>query len=174
MIPGIEASEDRLLQGRIFSYADTQRHRLGVNNMMLPVNRPNIKVANGNQDGFGNILETDSDVNYQPSRSKEGLSEHKNAQNSQLPIAGTTMQAPIEKTLNFQQAGDFYRGLDKTNQQHLIENLAGDLGQVRDMEIKTKMLAFFYKADKDYGSRLAKAVNVDLKGVEGRAANLKE
>ena len=173
MIPGIEASEDRLLQGRIFSYADTQRHRLGVNNMMLPINRPNIKVANGNQDGFGNILETDSDVNYQPSRSKEGLSEDKNAQNSQLPISGTTMQAPIEKTLNFQQAGDFYRGLDKTNQQHLIDNLAGDLGQVQNMEIKTEMLAFFYKADKDYGSRLAKAVNVDLKGVEGRAANLK-
>lgn len=42
------------------------------------------------------------------------------------------------------------------------------------MEIKTEMLAFFYKADKDYGTRLAKAVNVDLKGVEGRAANLKE
>lgn len=81
--------------------------------MMLPINRPNIKVANGNQDGFGNILETDSDVNYQPSRSKEGLSEDKNAQNSQLPISGTTMQAPIEKPLIFNKLETFIVVLTK-------------------------------------------------------------
>ena len=174
LIPGVEASEDRMLQGRLFSYADTHRHRLGGNHMMLPVNRPRVKSMNGNQDGFGNVLNTNSDVNYQPSRRTGAFSENENAKYSQLPIAGTTMQAPIEKTLNFAQAGDFYRSLDKTNQQHLIDNLAGDLGQVKNMEIKTEMLAFFYKADKDYGTRVAKAVNVDLAGVEQRAAQLKE
>jgi anti-sigma factor ChrR (cupin superfamily) len=55
MIAGIEPSEDRMLQGRLFSYADTHRHRLGVNNQILPINRPHIKVVNGNQDGLGNV-----------------------------------------------------------------------------------------------------------------------
>lgn len=173
IIPGIEPSEDRLLQGRLFSYADTHRHRLGVNHMMLPVNRPRVEVANKNQDGFGNVLNSNSDVNYEPSRRKGTLSEDKNARHSQLPISGTTQQARIEKTLNFQQAGDFYRNLDKTAQQHLIDNLAGDLGQVQNMEVKTEILAFFYKADKDYGTRSAKAVNVNLAEVEQRASNLK-
>lgn len=174
LIPGIEASEDRMLQGRLFSYADTHRHRLGGNHMMLPINRPRVEVRNNNQDGFGNVLTSNSDVNYQPSRREGALSEDKSFRHSQLPISETTQQAPIEKTLNFAQAGDFYRSLDKTNQQHLIDNLAGDLGQVQNMEIKREMLAFFYKADKDYGTRISKAVNVDLAGVEQRAVSLQE
>ena len=174
MIPGIEASEDRMLQGRLFSYADTHRHRLGVNNQILPINRPRIEVVNGNQDGFGNILNHSSDINYQPSRRQGSFSEDKAAKYSQLPIAGTTQQAPIEKTLNFQQAGDFYRQLDKTNRDHLISNLSGDLGQVENEEIRTEMSAFFYKADVDYGTKIAQAVEVDLSQVQQRAAQLQE
>ena len=70
IIPGIEPSEDRLLQGRLFSYADTQRHRLGVNHISLPINRPKVDVNNGNQEGFSNIGNTRSDVNYEPSRQR--------------------------------------------------------------------------------------------------------
>lgn len=174
MIPGIEASEDRLLQGRLFSYADTQRHRLGVNNQNLPINRPRVEVVNGNQDGFSNISNGDSDINYQPSRRKGSFSETKRAKYSNLPIAGTTQQAPIEKTLNFKQAGDFYRKLDTMNREHLVSNLAGDLGQVQDAEIRTQMTAFFYKADREYGTKLAQAVDVSLQKVEQLAASLKE
>jgi catalase len=54
LVPGIEASEDRLLQGRVFSYADTQMHRVGVNALQLPVNRPRAEVVSNNQDGAMN------------------------------------------------------------------------------------------------------------------------
>ena len=174
MISGIEASEDRLLQGRLFSYADTQRYRLGVNHKMVPINRPRVEVANGNQDGFGNISQGKSDVNYQPSRREDSFSEHSKAKFSQLPISGTTLQTPIEKTLNFQQAGDFYRQLDRVNQEHLISNLAGDLGQVKDPEVRTEMATFFYKADRDYGTKVARAVDVQLSKVQQRANDLEE
>ncbi|MEM8677547.1 MAG: catalase [Cyanobacteria bacterium P01_G01_bin.67] len=174
MIPGIEASEDRLLQGRLFSYADTQRYRLGVNHKMLPINSPRVDVANGNQGGFGNIANGRKDVNYQPSRRQGSFTEKEQARYSKLPVSGTTQQAPIEKTLNFQQAGDFYRELDQVDREHLISNLAGDLGQVKDQEIRTEMSAFFYKADQDYGTKIAQAVNVNFNQVKQRAANLAE
>mgnify|MGYP003406543576 CR=1 FL=1 len=174
MIAGIEPSEDRMLQGRLFSYADTHRHRLGVNNQMLPINRPRVEVVNGNQDGLGNVLNSNSDVNYQPSRRQGSFAENEEAKYSQLPISGATQQAAIEKKLNFQQAGDFYESLDQENREHLIANLATDLGQVKDKTIRTEMSAFFYKANQEYGTQLAQAVDVNLEEVQQRAAALQE
>lgn len=171
IIPGIEPSEDRLLQGRLFSYADTHRHRLGGNHMMLPINRPRVEVTNGNQEGFANIIRSSSDVNYEPS-SQQTYGSRDVFNPSRLPISGTTQNLPIEKTQNFAQAGVFYRKLTKTGQAHLISNLAGDLGQVKDAGIRTKITAFFYKADPEYGSRVAKAVKVDVNAVQRLAAQL--
>ncbi|MEB0270137.1 catalase, partial [Pseudomonas sp. 5B4] len=68
LVPGIEPSEDRLLQGRVFSYSDTQLYRLGANAQQLPVNAPKVPVNNGNQDGAMNAGHSTSGVNYQPSR----------------------------------------------------------------------------------------------------------
>lgn len=51
LVPGIEPSEDRLLQGRLFAYADTQMYRVGANGLGLPVNRPRSEVNTVNQDG---------------------------------------------------------------------------------------------------------------------------
>ena len=173
LIPGIEPSEDRLLQGRLFSYADTHRHRLGANHMMLPINSPKVDVNNGNRKGAGNTDISKSDIDYEPSRRKT-YAPNADYRPSQLPIAGTTQNVPIEKTLNFAQAGDFYRSLNATEKAHLISNLAGDLGAVRDEEIRNEMVAFFYKADPDYGSKLAQAVNTNLDAVKQRAAQLTE
>ncbi|MDW2239126.1 catalase, partial [Vibrio sp. 1565-1] len=69
LIPGIEPSEDRLLQGRVFAYADTQLYRLGANLFQLPVNRPLTSVSNHNQNGLSNNAQlSNGDVNYEPSR----------------------------------------------------------------------------------------------------------
>ncbi|MEM1255431.1 MAG: catalase [Cyanobacteria bacterium P01_H01_bin.21] len=173
IIPGIEPSEDRLLQGRLFSYADTHRHRLGANHMMLPINRPRVDVVNGNQDGPANIASSSSDVNFEPNR-QQTFAARDEFRSSQLPIAGVTQNVPIEKTLNFAQAGDFYRGLNATDKAHLVSNLAADLGVVEDTGVRTEMTAFFYKADADYGTKLAEAVKVDLNAVKQRASQLSE
>jgi catalase len=63
MVPGIEPSEDRTLQGRLFSYADTQMYRLGANFNDLPINRPRVPVVNNNQDGATNSGDRKGEVN---------------------------------------------------------------------------------------------------------------
>ena len=111
IIPGIEPSEDRLLQGRVFSYADTQLYRLGSNHQQLPINRPRVAVFNYNQGGAGNIGNTTSDINYQPNYT--GAAEDASARHSTPALTGNVQQQPIEKTLDFAQAGDVYRAFSE-------------------------------------------------------------
>ncbi len=171
LVPGIEPSEDRLLQGRIFSYSDTQMYRLGANHQQLPINRPLVAVNSNNQDGAMNYGNTKSNVNYEPSsiEPKPALAA---ARAVATPLSGTVQHQIIAKTDNFSQAGEFYRALDKTAKQNLVRNLAGDLGAVQDSATKHKMLAHFYKADADYGTALTKAVKGDIKTVKAVAATL--
>ncbi len=162
IVPGVEPSEDRMLQGRLFSYADTQRYRVGINYLMLPVNRPYAEVSNNNQDGKMNFGTTASDVNYEPSTTTGGRRDTAAKSYSQAPLAGTVAQRTIAKTLNFKQAGELYRSFTDGERANLISNLAGDLGKVKDAKVKLVMVSYFYQADADYGTRLAKAVNVDV------------
>ncbi|RXV64434.1 catalase [Burkholderia stabilis] len=173
LVPGIEPSEDRLLQGRIFSYADTQLHRVGTNGLQLPVNRPSTTVLNYNQDGDMNAGSQKGSVNYQPS-ARADVSDSASVKYSQLPLSGTTQQQRINRTQNFQQAGDYYRSLTAKEQTNLISNLAGDLVQVKDDRVKYTMLSYFQKADAGYGSALAKAVKADSARVEALAAKLQD
>lgn len=65
---GVGYTDDKLLQTRIFSYADTQRHRLGPNYLLLPVNAPKCPHHNNHHEGFMNFMHRDEEVNYFPSR----------------------------------------------------------------------------------------------------------
>lgn len=173
LVPGIEPSEDRLLQGRIFSYSDTQMYRLGANHQQIPVNRPVVKVNNNNQEGAMNITERDSNVNYEPSL-KEPKPATETARAVATPLMGTVMQKAIKKQQNFKQAGELYRSYSALEKTDLIRNLAADLGQVKDAETKNIMLSYFYKADVDYGTRLTAATKGDLAVVKAKAAKLSD
>ena len=59
---GIGYSDDKLLQSRIFSYADTQRHRLGPNYLMIPANAPKCPHHNNHHDGLMNFMHRDEEV----------------------------------------------------------------------------------------------------------------
>ena len=74
-----------MLQGRLFSYPDTQFHRLGANFQQIPVNRPRVDVANYNQDGDGNQKQRKGDVNYQPWVTAGALAEDKHSKLSKRP-----------------------------------------------------------------------------------------
>ena len=172
LVPGIEPSEDRLLQGRIFSYSDTQMYRLGANHQQIPVNRAKVDVNNNNQDGYMNMGMRDSDVNYEPSR-KVPKPATENARAVQTPLNGTVQQIGT-KEQNFKQAGELYRSYTAKEKDDLIMNLAADLGNVKDAETKHIMLSYFYKADADYGMRMTKAVKGDIATVKAKAAKLKD
>lgn len=166
MIPGIEPSEDRMLQGRLFSYADTQRYRLGVNHMQLPVNAPRVDVKSHNQNGAGYSAPRSGSVNYQPSRNAGGLQDNPVYEYNRYALNGTTQQQPIDKQQNFAQAGELYRSFSEQDQTFLIEALAGDLGKVKNDDIRNIMVSHFYQADHEYGERLAEKVDVDMDDVE--------
>lgn len=165
LIPGIEPSPDRLLQGRLFSYADTHRHRLGSNNMQLPINAPKVGTVNNNQDGPASVAPRAGDVNFFPSATAPRTADA-TLENSAYALAGEAEAKPIAKTNNFAQAGIFYRALSAQEKTNLISNLAGDLGQVTDPKVKATMIGYFWQADRDYGERLAKALKVPASEVQ--------
>jgi catalase len=170
LVPGIEPSEDRLLQGRVFSYADTQLYRLGVNAMQLPINRPRVKVSNGNQDGAMNSGNTTSGVNYQPSR-LQPREEMASARYSSSPVTGSTEQKKIQREQNFKQAGDLYRSFSKKERADLIDSFGGSLATTDD-DSKHIILSFLYKADPEYGTGVAKVAKGDLSRVKALAETL--
>ncbi|WP_449117520.1 catalase KatB [Pseudomonas viridiflava] len=172
LVPGIEPSEDRLLQGRVFSYADTQMYRLGANGLSLPVNQPKVAVNNGNQDGAMNSGHTTSGVNYEPSRLEPRPSVD-SARYSQLPISGTTQQAKITREQNFKQAGDLYRSYTPKEQTDLVQSFGESLADT-DTESKNIMLSYLYKADPTYGTRVTEVAKGDLGKVKSLAASLKD
>lgn len=171
LVPGIEPSEDRMLQGRLFAYADTQMYRLGPNYNDLPINRPVVPVYNNNQDGSMNSGDRKAEVNYEPSSIAE-ISQQARYKSVQTPLSGTTQQMAIHKTLDFRQAGEFYRTLSEANKADLVTALSGDLGRVTNDANKYTMLSYFYKADSDYGTRLARATHADLSRVQDMASHL--
>jgi len=170
VVPGIEPSEDRLLQGRIFAYADTQMYRLGANALQLPINAAKTAVNNGNQDGAMNAGASTSGVNYEPSR-LQPREETAGARFSQTALQGSTQQAKIQREQNFKQAGDLYRSFSKKERQDLIESFGGSLASADD-ESKHIMLSFLYKADPEYGAGVTKVAKGDLSRVKALAAKL--
>jgi catalase len=167
-----------MLQGRLFAYADTQRYRVGPNYQELPVNRPLVKVANNDQDGPMSFNAQTGDVNYEPSTAKAptaakdptAVTPQPAFKLSQYAVSGTTQQTAIAKTDDFGQAGDQWRSYSKQQQDDLVEAMAADLNQVRDHGVKVREISYFYKADRDYGTQLAKATHLDVNEVAALAA----
>lgn len=168
LVPGIEPSEDKLLQGRLFSYSDTQRHRLSGNFQQLPVNAPKNSVKTYNQDGYMSIREQSGDVNYQPSTNLPAVQDDAKFKYSKSVFAAgtTTAQATVDKANNFKQAGDLYKSFSKKDQDNLIENLSGALNAVNNKVIVHKMIAHFYQANNEYGNRLMKATQTSMNDIK--------
>lgn len=168
MVPGVAPSEDKMLQGRLFSYFDSQLYRVGPNHMQLPVNAPKMAANNNSQGGsMSNRNKGKNDINYQPSSQDNTLTDNTKYKYPQTTYNdATTIQGKITKPNDFGQAGDYYRALPEGQKENLIKNLTADLSQVKNKEIVYKMIYHFYMADKDYGMKLAKALNVDRNEVE--------
>jgi catalase len=170
LVPGVEPSEDRLLQGRLFSYFDTQRYRLGANFQQLEVNRPVVRVNNFNQDGALSARRMASDTNFHASDAVAPYRTRPGYTATPVPLSGTTQQRTIQKRQDFAQAGELYRSFSEQERASLIANLAGDLKQVRNRAVQVRMVSHFYKADADYGTRLAQALGLPLDEVKAAAA----
>jgi catalase len=160
IVPGIEFSADKLLQGRTFSYADTQRHRLGTNYLQIEVNRPSVEVNNSQRDGAMQMGKYSGPVNYDPASLAEGAPmESSVGTQSTFPLIGDAMRKKISKTNDFQQAEAKYLSLSKTDQEHLIDNLVADLTPIQK-SIQQKVIANLTKANLELGESLAKGLKL--------------
>ena len=161
IVPGIEPSFDRLLQGRLFSYNDSQRHRLGANFMQLPINMPKVPV-NNNQRASNmqhNIYE--GIVDYNPNTLNNGNPKAAPDLNPADPlyVQGKIEKKPIKKQDDFTQAGEKYRSFSDVEKNHLINNIVNNLYPV-DRRIQLKVLENFTKADKEFGERVKKGLKI--------------
>ena len=141
VVPGVELSADKLLQGRAFSYADTQRYRLGPNYLQLPINRPIVPVNNEQRDGpmqyapYG-----DGPVNYEPNTLAGGMPhEAPSTPAERYHLEGDVVRRKISLTNDFEQAGVRYRSLSKVDQDHLVDNIVDSLGKA-DKPIQQRMV----------------------------------
>lgn len=168
IVPGIGFSPDKLLQGRLFSYGDAHRYRLGVNNDLIPVNAPKVPVHGYHRDGLmrvdGNYGSTKG---YEPNSFGEWQQQDSFSEPA-LPISGAVdhFDPRADRTDNcFYQPGDLYRLMEEDKKEALIDNTARNIGSVTK-KVQLRHTAHCYLADKDYGTRLAKALDLDLAEVE--------
>ncbi|MGQ5110901.1 catalase KatX [Bacillus halotolerans] len=162
LVDGLDFSDDKLLQGRTFSYSDTQRYRVGANYLQLPINSPKKHVATNQQGGQMqyrvDIGEGQNPhVNYEPSI-MGGLKEAKQDGKDHTPhVEGNLKREAIDRTNNFGQAGETYRRFTEFERTELITNLVNTLSTCRK-EIQEQMIENFTKADPDYGKRVAEGL----------------
>ncbi|HEX8071423.1 MAG TPA: catalase [Pyrinomonadaceae bacterium] len=163
LVDGLDFSDDKLLQGRTFSYSDTQRHRVGANYLQLPINRPRTHVATNQRDGQmtyhvdGVEAGADPHVNYEPS-SRHALKVAPKAGPDYTPyVAGRVVRQTIARTNNYAQAGARYRAFEPWERDELIRNLSAALAQC-DRGIQERMIGHLTRCDEDYGRRVAEGL----------------
>lgn len=173
LVDGLDFSDDKLLQGRTFSYSDTQRYRVGSNYLQLPINRPRTHVATNQRDGQmtyhvdGVEAGEDPHVNYEPS-SRHAMKEAPKRGADHTPfVQGHVVRQTISRQNNFAQAGARYRSFEDWERDELINNLVGALRQC-DSGIQQRMVGYFTEADPDYGRRVAEGLGLSAGG--GNAA----
>ncbi|WP_416873041.1 catalase [Kitasatospora sp. SC0581] len=169
-VPGIGPSPDKMLQGRLFAYADAQRYRLGVNHTQLPVNAPRAtEAANYGRDGQMAANSAGRGRNYEPN-SYDGPVQTGDATAAPVKVTGHTgtYTTPAHtKDDDFFQAGELYRLMSDGEKTRLVGNIAGFLAQVSRDDVVERNLAHFHAADEEYGARLAAAVAKLRAGDEG-------
>jgi catalase len=160
LVPGIDVSDDPLLQGRLFSYVDTQLNRFGTPNFVqLPINQPKSPVNNFNQDGIMRFSNRSGKANYEPNSlsgtpnvptKKEGYVHYPAA------VQGTKGR---ERSPSFgdhyTQAALFFNSLTMPEQDHIAQALVFELGKVSDVKIQKRMLEHVAKVDESLAVTIA-------------------
>jgi len=174
-VPGIGPSPDKMLQGRLFSYHDTHRHRLGPNYHLLPVNAPKAcTMLNYQRDGFMRFDPNGGGTpNYYPN-SFGGPAPDPKADEPPFEVKGMAKRQPYtHPNDDFVQAGTLFSKVmtdqDRTN---LIGNIVSHLGNAQK-RIQLRQTAIFYKADPDYGRRVAEGLELNVKEIE-KLANMSQ
>lgn len=170
--PGIGASPDKMLQGRLLAYQDAHRYRVGVNANQLPVNAAKCPVNHYQRDGaMAGMCTAHGDMNIQGS----GASYYPNDQiNQGAPVPEPTVAEPPMPVLenawikrhglsddedHYSQAGDLFRLMNEAQKRQLTKTIAEGLKHATE-SVQQRMLEQFRKADSDYAGRIESLVKL--------------
>ncbi|MCW5618658.1 MAG: catalase [Nitrosomonas sp.] len=163
IVPGIGFSPDKMLQGRLFSYGDAQRYRLGVNHHQIPVNHPRCPYHAFHRDGQmridGNYAGT---LGYEPNSYGE-WQEQPDTKEPPLQLDGSADHWNHREDDDdyYSQPGNLFRLMDSSQRQTLFENTARAMSDVPET-IKLRHIANCLKADLAYGEGVAKAMGISI------------
>lgn len=168
IVPGISFSPDKMLQGRLFSYGDAQRYRLGVNHHLIPVNKSKCPFLNMfHRDGQ---MRTDDNygatLGYEPN-SYGQWQEQPEFKEPPLELSGAAdhWNHRDDDKDYYSQPGNLFRMLSKEQKQVLFENTARNMGDA-PMEIKIRHIKNCMQADEAYGKGVAKELKIDLSEIK--------
>jgi len=167
IVPGIGFSPDKMLQGRLFSYGDTQRYRLGVNHHQIPVNAPRCPFHSYHRDGQMRVDGNQgSTLHYEPNSYGEWQEQPK-FREPELELQGGAWNWNFREDDDdyFTQPGILFRLMNSKQQKVLFENTARAMGDAPE-EIKIRHIGNCMKADPAYGKGVAEAMKIDIKKVK--------
>jgi len=163
VVPGVGLSPDRMLQGRVFAYADAHRYRIGTNHQQLPVNAPKSPVNNYQRDG---AMRFDGNggaaTHYEPNSYASAPKQAPQYREPALALEGAADRYDHRTDSDYySQAGALFRLMTSDQQALLISNIAGAMQSVtRDVQVR--QLQHFSKADPAYGRGVATALGLNL------------
>ncbi|MCQ9283463.1 catalase KatA [Priestia aryabhattai] len=162
LVPGIDVSPDKMLQGRLFAYSDAHRYRVGANHQALPINRPRNEVNNYQRDGQMRFDDNGGrSVYYEPNSFGGPTESHENKQ-AAYPVSGVADSVAYDHNDHYTQAGDLYRLLSEDERTRLVANIVEAMKPVEKEEIKLRQIQHFYKADPEYGTRVADGLGLSV------------
>lgn len=169
IVPGIDFTNDPLLQGRLFSYTDTQLSRLGGPNFHeIPINRPVAPAHNNQRDGLMRQEINVGRVSYHPNSLGGGCPYQ--AMMSQGGFSSFNERIDAHKVRerstsfadHFSQARLFFNSQTETEQQHIVRALRFELGKVETAAVRTRMLSLLSQVDTTLAEKVAKGLGMKV------------
>jgi catalase len=173
VVDGIGYSPDKVLQGRLLSYPDAQRYRLGVNYEQIPVNRCPYAVTNYQRDGLMQTSDNgEANPNYRPN-SFDDIVISENYKEPAMQLESNTANW-FDRNENdddhFTQPGLLYRdAMSEQDRKNLVNNIVGSMSRIcgeKKDEIINRQLNHFFRADRDLGKAVAKGLGATIKGFD--------
>ena len=166
IVPGIGFSPDKMLQGRLFSYGDAQRYRLGVNHHLIPVNKPRCPFHSYHRDGAMRVDGNHgSTLGYEPNSYGE-WQQQPEFKEPPLELQGAADHWNFREDDDdyYTQPGNLFRAMSQAQKQVLFDNTGRAMGDAPE-EIKIRHIGNCYKADPTYGEGVAKALGIPMSKV---------
>ncbi len=167
VVPGLGFSPDKMLQGRLISYPDAHRYRIGVNYNLLPVNEPKCPYSTYNRDGSMRFNANGGGTpNYEPNSFGGPTQDPKYVEREKTYDTSTVGRFSHREHDGdyYTQPGNLFRLMPPDAQQRLVGNIAASLGQV-ETRIQDLQINHFYKCDPKYGEGIAKAIGRNIEDI---------